>query len=484
MKLWNKALIGGQYINDENKKQYSILNPATNEEIARCQLMAREDAILAVEAAKSAFKKFARTTASERSKLLSDYSDLINKHADELAMTVSLENGKSLSEARKEIDYANHYIQWFSKQAENVYGETRNAFARNKFSYSIYQPIGVVAAITPWNFPLAMITRKLAPAIAAGCSIIIKPSEETPLSAYMLGKLATDAGIPEGVVNIISGDAKEIGDVLTASSDVRMLTFTGSTAVGKMLAQKCAATVKKTALELGGNAPYIVFEDADIEHAARDLFNAKLRNNSQSCTSPNRIYVHENVINEFIAKMKEHFESIYVDNALNPKANITALINRAAVEKANKLVDDALRNGSELVHRTNLDHLKSSTGNFFAPCILHNKSRGLTIEETEIFAPVVSIFTFSGEEEVIERANSTNYGLASYFYTQDYKRIQRVSNALEFGMVGVNDFFVSHPSINFGGVKESGIGKEGGSHGMQEYMELKEVVLAFLMPNI
>jgi succinate-semialdehyde dehydrogenase/glutarate-semialdehyde dehydrogenase len=471
-----KSFIKGKWVEATSGKKINVFNPANGQAIGQVPLSSGDDANQAIAAAATAFPSWSKQLAKERAKILRKLYDLMLVHKEDFARTMVIEQGKSIHEARSEFDYALEFVLWFAEEARRIYGEVVPPIKHGQRLLTIRQPIGVTAAITPWNFPLAMIVRKAIPALAAGCSIIVKPSEETPFTAFLLAKLAQEAGIPDGVLNVLCGDAAAIGDVLTSSSTVRMLSFTGSTAVGKLLMAKAAQTVKKVALELGGNAPFIVFADADLEKAAAGLIASKLRNGGQSCICANRVYVHESIASDFVKLLQAGFSQIKVGDGLDESNKLGAMINQAAVDKIQNLIADAQAHGGQVLYAADLAHLKG--GCFVPPTIILNKQSGSKIEETEIFGPVASIFTFKSDEGVLKRANNTNYGLAAYFYTQDKERIWRFAEELEYGMVAVNDVVLSSEVTCFGGVKESGIGREGGRTGINEFLEEKFIAMS------
>jgi succinate-semialdehyde dehydrogenase/glutarate-semialdehyde dehydrogenase len=476
MEIINKAYIGGKWL-AASGEEIPVINPADMKEIARVPSMGANEALQAIKEAESAFSKWRMTLGKERGKILRKLYDLMIQNRDYMAKIMVLENGKVLNEAYGEVDYSCSFVEWFSEEAKRVYGEILPSIKENQRLFIRKEPVGIVAAITPWNFPLAMLARKVAPALAAGCTIVIKPSEETPLSALYFAKLCEEAGVPPGVINILCGNAAAIGDVFTSADEVKMLTFTGSTQIGKLLMAKASQTVKKVALELGGNAPFIVFDDADISKAVNGLIASKLRNGGQSCICANRIYVARSRVEEFNKQLIKKFSEIQVGNGLDLSNNLGPMINRASVRKINSLVDDALSNGAEILYSTDITELSKVSPCYAAPTILSNKNSNTQIEKTEIFGPIVSIFTFDSEEEVIQLANNTNYGLASYFYSENKDRIWRVSEALEYGMVGVNDVAISSELACFGGIKESGLGREGGNWGIIEYLEHKYIAM-------
>ncbi|MCE2993200.1 MAG: NAD-dependent succinate-semialdehyde dehydrogenase [Alphaproteobacteria bacterium] len=477
MTIHPHGLINGSWV--ENKAElYDVINPADMSVISSVAKLGKTEAELAIESAHTAFRKWRNTTAKERSKILRKLSDLIHEHKEIIAKIMVMESGKAWAEAIGEIDYASSFLEWFSEEAKRTYGDIIPSVKYGQRLFTTREPVGVVAAIAPWNFPLAMITRKLAPALAAGCTIVIKPSEETPLTAYYLGKLCMDAGVPAGVVNILSGNAQEIGDAMTESDLVSLFTFTGSTPVGKTLTAKCAATVKKVALELGGNAPFIVFDDANLEKAADGLIASKLRSGGQSCICANRIFVADSVMSDFEKILVTKLQILKVGNGLDKSNHIGTTINAAAARKIESLVADAASNGAALLYAADISEQKKLSPCFVGPTLLRNAKVGSKIEETEIFGPVISMFSFKSEDEVLERANRTNYGLASYFYAENNARIWRVAERLEYGMVGINDVAISSEVSCFGGIKQSGLGREAGKHGIDEYMEYKYMVMS------
>ncbi len=459
-------------------KTFTVHNPADMSVVAEVPYADDQDTMLAIQAAENAFPQWSAMLPKERSKILRKMHELMLTRKESLARILVSEQGKAISEARAEIDYSASFLEWFAEEGKRVYGDIVPSVKPGQKLFTFKQPIGVVGAITPWNFPVAMIIRKLASALAAGCVMVLKPSEETPLSAIAISAIALEAGLPAGVLNIVFGDAIKIGQALTSSDSVRMLTFTGSTRVGKLLMQECANTVKKVSLELGGNAPFIVFEDADIEKAVMGLIASKLRNGGQSCICANRIYLHQQIQKEFIQKLKLEFAKIKVGDGLDETVRLGPLINKQAVEKIEGLIKDSLAKGSEIIYQASIDEQKKQSNCFVAPQILVNTSLDTEIEKTEIFGPVVSIFVFADEDEVIKRANATNYGLASYVFTKDMHRIWRVSEQLEYGMVAINDVALSTEMTSFGGIKESGIGREGGKLGIHEYLEDKFIAIA------
>lgn len=478
MNIIDSAFIGGKWVKADSGKTLDVINPANMQVVAQVPVMGESEALRAVDAAESALPAWRKTLGKERGAILRKLRDLMVRDRDTLAKIMILENGKAFNEAYGEVDYSISFVEWFAEEAKRIFGEILPSQITGQRLFVTKEPVGVVAAITPWNFPLAMLARKAAPALAAGCTMVVKPSEETPLSALYFAKLCQEAGVPDGVINVVMGEVAAIGEVLTSSPKVRLLTFTGSTAVGKMLAAKCAGTVKKVALELGGNAPFIVFEDADLEKAAHGLLSSKLRTGGQSCICANRIFVHEKVLDQFLNVLKPQFAALKVGDGMDPSNHVGPLTNRASVRKITGLINDAVANGAEIVYQANIEAQKAASECFIAPTIVVNKLAKTSIEETEIFGPIVSIFTFSNEEDVVKRANESRYGLASYFYSENKDRCFRVAEALEYGMVGVNDVKISSEMACFGGIKESGLGREGGTEGMLEYLESKYTVMS------
>lgn len=457
---------------------FTVTNPATGAVIATLPNQTAGEALSMIDRASAALPAWQALPAKQRANLLRRWFDLIMEHQDELALLMTLEQGKPVAEAKGEIAYGASYIEWFAEETKRVYGDVIPAASGDKRILTIKQGIGVVAAVTPWNFPNAMITRKVAPALGAGCTIVVKPSDETPLSALALVTLAHKAGIPEDVFQIIcSKKAADIGKVFCADSRVRKLTFTGSTPVGKQLMSQCAATVKKLGLELGGNAPFIVFDDADIDAAITGLMVSKYRNAGQTCICANRILVQDSIYDEFATKLVAAVKGLKVAIGTEPGATIGPLINQAAVHKVQHLVSDAVSKGAEVL----IGGSVYPTGdNFYAPTVLKNVTTDMKIFETEIFGPVAPLFRFKTEQEAIEMANDTPFGLAAYFYSQNISRIWRVSEALEYGMVGINEGAISSEVAPFGGVKESGLGREGSKYGIEEFTEIKYLCMGGL----
>ncbi len=460
---WRDALSG---------ETIAVTNPATDEVIGATPKMGASETREAIEAAAVAFTSWKKTTAKERSELLRRWFELMLEHKEDLALIMTLEQGKPLAESRGEIMYAASFIEWFAEEGKRVYGDVIPATAPDKRIIVLKQPVGVVAAITPWNFPAAMITRKAAPALAAGCTFVAKPAELTPYSAFALAELAERAGIPAGVFSVLTGDAPKIGGEMTGNPIVRKLTFTGSTAVGKLLMQQCAGTVKKVSMELGGNAPFLVFDDADVEAAVEGAMMSKFRNTGQTCVCANRILVQAGVYDEFAKKMSKAMESLSVGNGLDESSTQGPLINKAALHKVEEHVEDAQQKGASIALGGAPHKLG---GTFYQPTLLTGVTAEMKVAGEETFGPLAPLFSFDTEEEGIAMANDTPFGLASYFYARDLSRVWRVSEALETGIVAVNTGIFSTEVAPFGGVKESGVGREGSKYGIDEYLELKYV---------
>ncbi|MBR3119634.1 NAD-dependent succinate-semialdehyde dehydrogenase [Oceanobacillus profundus] len=455
----------------ETKAMIDVVNPANGEKIESIPRAGKEEATAAVDRAYKAFQEWSERTAEERSELLMKWHHLIQEEVEDIAKTMTLEQGKPLEEAKGEVTYANNFISWYAEEGKRVYGETIPASARNKRIMVHKQPVGVIAAITPWNFPAAMITRKVAPALAAGCTAVVKPASATPLTAIKLGNLAQKAGIPEGVLEILPGDSGEISDAWMEDTRVRKVSFTGSTEVGKVLMRKSADTVKKISLELGGHAPLIVMNDADLDKAAEGAVRSKFRNAGQTCVCSNRIYVHEDVVDAFTDKFKQKVSQLKVGNGMDEGVDIGPLIDKDAYEKVNQHLKDALDQGAELIHGG--ESYQESDGYFVEPTVLKGVTEEMLCMNEETFGPLAPISTFTTESEVIDRANNTPYGLAAYLFTESISKAVRIGEKLEYGIVGINDGMPSTVQAPFGGFKESGLGREGGHHGMEEYLEVK-----------
>jgi len=459
------------------KQFFEVNNPASQEIIAQVPNMSATDALLAVDKAHAALPAWKARTGKDRAQLLRRWFELMNRDADRLARLMTEEQGKALMEAKGEVAYAASFIEWFAEEAKRVMGAIPASPWSDKRMMVLKQAIGVCVSITPWNFPLAMITRKVAPAIAAGCTIVIKPAEQTPLSALALAELAKEAGIPDGVINVVTADAKnsiEIGKVLCDSPLVRHLSFTGSTPVGRILMEQCAPTIKKVALELGGHAPFIVFEDADLDAAVTGAMQSKYRNAGQTCVCTNRFYVHESLHDAFVEKLSQATKRLVIGPGLDKGVQLGPLIDQQAIDKVEQHVQDAVAKGARVMSGGKRHALG---GNFYEPTVLAGVKKGMLITEEETFGPVAAVIPFTSESEVIQMANDSEYGLASYFYSKDISRIWRVAEALEFGMVGVNTGTISNEVAPFGGVKQSGLGREGSVWGMDEYLEMKYVCL-------
>ena len=468
--LVERALIGGQWI--DSKDRLEVNDPATGEIIGHVPDLSGDETEQAIAAADKTFAEWRRTTAQHRSGLLKAWYRLIVENAEDLATILTAEQGKPLAEARAEILYSASFVEWFAEEAIRAYGDiipSPNAIVR---ILALRQPIGVAAAITPWNFPSAMITRKVAPALAAGCTVVVKPSEITPFSATAIGLLAQRAGIPTGALNIVTGRPRPIGAALCASPTVRKLSFTGSTAVGKYLFEACAPTLKKLSLELGGNAPFIIFNDADLSAATEGLIASKFRNSGQTCVCANRIYVQDGIYDAFADHLATRVKALTMGNGRSAGVQIGPLINQQGLAKVLNHLEDAVSKGAGIVVGGT-----ARNGTFFTPTVLRDVNDDMKLANEETFGPIAPLFRFKTEEEAITRANATPFGLASYIYTRDVARVFRVTEALDFGMVGVNHGSVSTAVAPFGGVKESGLGREGARQGLDEYLEIKAVHL-------
>ncbi len=478
MKLNNAALfqqscfINGKWV--LAKKTIKVNNPATQETIGTVPDLETANILDAIAAAEAAWPMWRSKTAAERGELLHHWYTLILESIDDLAQLLTLEQGKPLKEAMEEIRYGASFIQWFAEEGKRVYGDIIPAPLANQHLFVSKQSVGVVGAITPWNFPNAMITRKCAPALAAGCTIILKPSVLTPFSALALAVLAEKAGIPAGVFNVVTGDSELIGTIFTDSTSIRKLSFTGSTPIGKLLMQKAASSVKKISLELGGNAPFIVFDDADIDQAILGAIASKFRNSGQTCICTNRFYVHEKIYATFTKKLAYAIQQLKIGNGLEENIQIGPLINQSAIKKVEKHITDALEQGAELVCGGKMHALG---GSFFQPTLLKNCSATMLIAKEETFGPVAALFRFSEEKEAIHLANATEFGLAAYFYAQNVNRVIHVTQQLDYGIVGVNTGRASNEVAPFGGFKQSGIGREGSKYGIEEYLEIKYICL-------
>ncbi|MDO8419807.1 MAG: NAD-dependent succinate-semialdehyde dehydrogenase [Rubrivivax sp.] len=471
--LKTDGLVDGAWL--PGHARFAVTDPATGQELAQVANLGPVDAAAAISAANKAWPAWRAKTAKERAAILMKWFALLHQHADDLARIMTAEQGKPLAEARGEVVYGASFVEWFAEEAKRVYGETIPTTDNNKRYLVIKQPIGVCAAITPWNFPIAMITRKVAPALAAGCPVIIKPAEQTPLSALAAAELAQRAGMPAGVLNVLCADSDhsiEIGRVLCSSDVVRHLSFTGSTEVGRILARQCAPTVKKISLELGGNAPFIVFDDADLDAAVEGAMVSKYRNAGQTCVCANRFYVQAGVYDAFVQKLAAKAGGIQVGNGFQAGVNQGPLIDDAAIAKVEGHVADAVAKGARIVIGG------SRIGErFYTPTVLSGVTADMLCAREETFGPVAPVFRFETEAEVVALANDTEFGLASYFYSRDIGRVFRVGEALEYGMVGVNTGLISTAEVPFGGVKQSGLGREGAHQGMDDYVEIKYLCL-------
>ncbi|PKO31672.1 MAG: succinate-semialdehyde dehydrogenase (NADP(+)) [Betaproteobacteria bacterium HGW-Betaproteobacteria-9] len=475
--LKTDALINGEWV--KGNSRFDVLDPATGQKLADVANLGPADAEKAIAAANAAWGGWKGKTAKERSIILRKWYDLLMANQDDLGRIMTAEQGKPFAEAKGEVAYGASFVEWFAEEAKRVNGETLPQFDNNRRLMVLKQPIGVCAAITPWNFPLAMITRKVAPALAAGCPVIIKPAELTPLTALAAAELAIRAGIPAGVLNMITADDQNsiaVGKVICASDVVRHISFTGSTEVGRILMAQSAPTVKKMSLELGGNAPFIVFNDADIDSAVEGAFASKYRNAGQTCVCSNRLYVQEGVYDEFVTKFAAKVKTAKVGNGFEDGVNQGPLIEEAALVKVQRHVDDAVAKGGRVVAGG-----KRLAGQFFEPTVVADATADMLCAKEETFGPFAPVFKFKTEQEAIDAANNTEFGLASYFYSRDIGRIYRVAEALEYGMVGINVGILATEHVPFGGVKQSGLGREGSHHGMDDYVEIKYLCLGDIM---
>lgn len=465
--------LDGKWIGNDFEVFTEIINPATKEVLGAVPTGGAFEAEQAVDAAHKAFKAWSKKTADERYQLLMKWYQLIDENKHEIARIMTMEQGKPLKEALGEVQYANGFISWYAEEGKRIYGETIPASHPNKRILVRKEPVGVVAAITPWNFPAAMITRKVAPALAAGCTCVVKPANQTPLTALKMVELAHEAGIPNGVINVITGRSAEIGETWLKDPRVTKITFTGSTEVGKTLMRGAAENVKKVSLELGGNAPFIVMDDANLVKAAEGLVHSKFRNAGQTCICTNRVYVQEGIADKFIELFQAELEKLKVGNGLEEGTDIGPLIDKAAYKKVEALVNDAVRKGGKVTY----SGLKPAVDNgyFYAPTILTAIHDDMECMKDEIFGPLAPISTFKTEEEVIERANNSRFGLAAYVYTENLSRSFRITEQLEYGIIGLNDALPSAVQVPFGGYKESGLGREGGHFGIEEFLEVKYI---------
>jgi len=474
-KLFRQACyIDGAWVKARSNATINVDNPATGEIVGTVPKLGGAETREAIEAADRALPAWRKKTAKERAVVLRKWFDLMLQHQDDLAKLMTVEQGKVLAESKGEVSYAAAFLEWFGEEAKRVYGDSIPGHQADKRILAIKQPIGVVACITPWNFPLAMITRKAGPAIAAGCTVVVKPASQTPFSALALAELAERAGMPKGVFNVVTGSAGDIGSELTSNPIVKKLSFTGSTEVGKLLMAQCAQTVKKVSLELGGNAPFIVFDDADLDAAVEGAMASKYRNTGQTCVCVNRIYVQDSVYDAFAQKLTAAVAKLIPANGLETGANQGPLIDDKAVLKVEEHIEDAVAKGAKIV-AGGKRHAKG--GRFFEPTVLTGVTPSMLVAKEETFGPVAPLFRFATEDEAIAQANNTEFGLAAYFYGRDVARVFRVAEALESGMVGINTGLISTEVAPFGGVKESGLGREGSKYGIEEYLEIKYLCL-------
>jgi succinate-semialdehyde dehydrogenase/glutarate-semialdehyde dehydrogenase len=465
-----QCYVDGAWVGAEDGSTFPVTNPADSSQIGTVPSFSAGDTRRAIAAAEAALPAWRAKTGKERSQILRRWFDLCMQNQDDLATILTLEQGKPLAEAKGEIAYGSSFIEWFAEEAKRIYGDVISATASDRRIVVIKQPIGVVAAITPWNFPNAMITRKGSAALAAGCTIVIKPAESTPYSALALAELAERAGMPKGVLNIVTGMPEVVGGELTSSSVVRKLSFTGSTEVGRLLLRQCAGTIKKVSLELGGNAPFIIFADADLDRAVSGVMISKFRNGGQTCVCANRIFVEDSIYDAFTLKLQAAVRALVVGNGMSAGSTIGPLIDQAAVDKVEEHVSDALKHGAKI----SLGGKRHALGGtYYEPTILSDVPLGTKLMNEETFGPVAPLTRFSTEQEVIAMSNDTEFGLAAYFYTKDIGRVWRVAEALEYGIVGINEGLISTEVAPFGGVKQSGIGREGSKYGIEDYIEVK-----------
>ena len=470
-----KAYINGQWVDADDNSTLNVINPVNQEIIGHVPNCGATETNAAITAAAAAQKKWEQRPAKEKASVLRNFYDLICSNQDDLAKILTYEQGKPLAEAAGEIAYSASFIEWFAEEAKRSYGDVIPGHLHDRRTVVIKQPVGVVASITPWNFPSAMLARKVGPALATGCSLVCKPAKQTPFSALALAYLAEQAGLPKGLLNVLTGNAQAIGKALTDSTVVRKLTFTGSTEIGKMLLKECANTVKRVSMELGGHAPFIVFEDADIKAAIAGAIAAKYRNTGQTCVCANRIYVHQDIYEEFSTGFAKEAGKLQTGQGFDPSADQGPLIDEAALAKVEEHVADAKNHGGQVILG---GHPHKLGGLFYEPTVIKNANDKMLLAHEETFGPVAPLFSFSTEEEVITRANSTPFGLASYFYTSDLAKSWRVSEQLEYGMVGLNTVIISTEMAPFGGVKESGMGREGSKYGVEDYLEIKYISIA------
>ena len=465
-----QAMINGRWRDASGKETLAVTNPANGQPLGNVPKMGAGETREAIDAAARALPAWRALTAKERSSILRRWFELMMEHQDDLARLMTLEQGKPLAEAKGEISYAASFIEWFAEEGKRIYGDTIPGHQADKRLLVIKQPIGVTAAITPWNFPSAMITRKAGPALAAGCTMVLKPASQPPFSALALAELANRAGIPEGVFNVVTGSASEVGGELTGNPLVRKLSFTGSTEIGRQLMEQCAKDIKKASLELGGNAPFIVFDDADLDKAVEGALASKFRNAGQTCVCANRLYVQDSVYDRFAEKLQQAVSKLQIGDGLQPNVTIGPLIDEKAIAKVQEHIADALGKGARVVTGGKVHELG---GNFFQPTILVDVPGDAKVAKEETFGPLAPLFRFKDEADVIAQANDTEFGLAAYFYARDLGRVFRVGEALEYGIIGINTGLISTEVAPFGGVKSSGLGREGSKYGIEDYLEIK-----------
>ncbi|CAH5307642.1 NADP-dependent succinate-semialdehyde dehydrogenase [Klebsiella oxytoca] len=465
-----QAFIDGRWRDASSGETLGVTNPANGQQLGRVPKMGAEETREAIDAAARALPAWRALTARERATILRRWFDLMMEHQDDLARLMTLEQGKPLAEAKGEIGYAASFIEWFAEEGKRIYGDTIPGHQADKRLLVIKQPIGVTAAITPWNFPSAMITRKAGPALAAGCTMVLKPASQTPFSALALAELANRAGIPEGVFNVVTGSASEVGNELTGNPLVRKLSFTGSTEIGRQLMEQCAKDIKKVSLELGGNAPFIIFDDADLDKAVEGALASKFRNAGQTCVCANRLYIQDGVYERFAEKLQQAVSKLQIGDGLQPNVTIGPLIDEKAIAKVQEHIADALDKGARVATGGKPHELG---GNFFQPTILVDVPSDAKVAKEETFGPLAPLFRFKDEADVIAQANDTEFGLAAYFYARDLGRVFRVGEALEYGIIGINTGLISTEVAPFGGVKSSGLGREGSKYGIEDYLEIK-----------
>jgi len=465
-----QCFIDGAWVDADSGETIDVTNPATGEKLGTIPKAGAAETKRAINAANAAWPAWRAKTAKERSVILRKWFELMMENQEDLGILMTAEQGKPLAEAKGEVGYAASFIEWFAEEGKRIYGDTIPQHGADKRIVVIKEPVGVVAAITPWNFPAAMITRKAGPALAAGCPIVIKPATETPYSAFAMAELADRAGVPKGIINVITGKSSEIGGEMTSNPIVRKLTFTGSTEVGKILLEQCAGTVKKVSMELGGNAPFIVFDDADLDAAVVGAMASKYRNTGQTCVCANRIYVQEGVYDEFLARFSQAISAMKVGDGLKGETQQGPLINMSAVEKVEEHLKDAVDHGARVVIGGKRHELG---GTFYEPTLVADVTQDMKVAKEETFGPLAPVFKFKSDEEVVQWANDTEFGLAAYFYSRDIGRIWKTAEQLEYGIVGINEGIISTEVAPFGGMKESGMGREGSKYGIEDYLETK-----------